>query len=303
MKSKQQDDQRILLISVIAAIIFAVAGIVWGLILSSQIILFDGLYSLISVALSLLSLYSVSYMKKKDWRKYPFGKEMIQPLVIIVKYSVILILVIASLIAAIFSLFTGGREILLNSALVYSIFASFACYVVYFWLKRKEAKGSSGLVTAEKNQWMMDTYISFGVLLGFALAKGMTQIDSLVKFVPYADPAMVTIVSIVFIKVPFLEIKDALNEILEKKPDHPLVEPIENKVKEIEKQYRIKESFVRLTKVGEQLWIEIDFVVTKDTMVKSIDDQDQVREEIARVVKDTPHWLTVSFTGKRKWAI
>ena len=55
--------------------------------------------------------------------------------------------------------------------------------------------------------------------------------------------------------------------------------------------------------VGEQLWIEIDFVVTKDTMVKSIDDQDQVREEIARVVKDTPHWLTVSFTGKRKWAI
>ena len=140
------------MISVIAAIIFAVAGMVWGLILSSQIILFDGLYSLISVALSLLSLYSVSYMKKKDWRKYPFGKEMIQPLVIIVKYSVILILVIASLIAAIFSLFTGGREILLNSALVYTIFASFACYVVYFWLKRKEAKGSSGLVTAEKNQ-------------------------------------------------------------------------------------------------------------------------------------------------------
>ncbi|SET03299.1 cation diffusion facilitator family transporter [Anaerobranca gottschalkii] len=303
MTCKQQDDQRLLLISTITAIMFAVTGIVWGLIISSQMILFDGLYSLISVVLSLLSLYSVSYMNKKDWHKYPFGKEMIQPLVIIVKYSVILILVLASLIAAIFSLLTGGRETLLSSALAYTIFASFVCYAIYFWLKRKEAKGTSSLITAEKNQWMMDTYISFGVLGGFALAKGMSQIDSLVKFVPYADPTMVIIASILCIKLPFIAIKDSINQLLGKKPEHPLVEPIQNKVKEIEKKYLIEESYVRIAKVGEQLWIEIDFVVTKDSLVKTIDDQDQIREEIARVVKNTPHWLTVSFTGNRKWAI
>ena len=76
-------------------------------------------------------------------------------------------------------------------------------------------------------------------------------------------------------------------------------------VKGIEEEYNFEESITRVSKVGRELRIEIDFVYNKDSKLKTLDQMDNVREEINDAIKhiDYNKWLNVSFTGNKKWAV
>ncbi|AOM83801.1 cation diffusion facilitator family transporter [Salisediminibacterium beveridgei] len=299
----QQNERKILIWSVAGAVLFAAGGIIAGVMVTSQMILFDGLYSLVSVALSLLSLFAAGFMNKKDVTNFPFGKKMLEPLVILVKYTAILILVVASMLAALTALFTGGREMLLGAALLYSTIASLVSAGFYLWLNWLSKQSETGLVKAEKNQWLMDTLVSFGVMGGFVLAGVFSITDSLAFLVPYTDPAMVVIVSVWFIKVPVVEMREALKQLVEVRLEEDLAGPMEAKIKEIEERFGMEESFTRMTLAGRVIWLEIDYVIVPDSDVDSVLVQDEIRSEIAKSVPHKPYWLTVSFTHDRKWAI
>ena len=53
-----------LTLSAVGAGLFALAGITWGLWVDSLVIIFDGAYSLISLGLSLLSLYAARLVRR-----------------------------------------------------------------------------------------------------------------------------------------------------------------------------------------------------------------------------------------------
>lgn len=299
----QQNERRILIWSVIGAVLFAAGGIIAGVMVTSQMILFDGLYSLVSVALSLMSLFAAGFMNKKDLTNYPFGKSMLEPLVILVKYTAILILVVASMVAALTALFTGGRDMMLGAALFYSTVATLVSLGFYLWLNQMSKKSETGLVKAEKNQWLMDTLVSFGVMGGFVLAGVFAIVDSLAFLVPYTDPAMVVIVTVWFIKVPVTEMREAVKQLVEVRLEQDLAGPMEAKIKEIEDRFGMQESFIRMTRTGKVIWLEIDYVILPKSDVDSVLVQDEIRSEIAKSVPHQPYWLTVSFIHDRKWAI
>lgn len=299
----QQNERRILLWSVIGAVLFAAGGIVVGVMVVSQMILFDGLYSLVSVALSLLSLFAAGFMNKKDLTNYPFGKSMMEPLVILVKYTAILILVAGSFLAAMTAMFTGGRDMMLGAALLYSAVATLISLAFYLWFKQMSKHSETGLVKAEMNQWMMDTLVSFGVMGGFILAWIFSLIDATAFLVPYTDPAMVLIVTAWFIRIPIKEMRDAVNQLVEVRLEDRIAKPVEEKIREIENRYGMKESFIRMTRTGKVVWMEIDYVIVPKSKVDSVLIQDEIRSEIAKAVPHKPYWLTVSFTHDRKWAI
>ncbi|MBF7097197.1 cation diffusion facilitator family transporter [Alkalibacter mobilis] len=304
--TKFSNENKILKFSTYSTLFFAISGILIGAYSGSHIIIFDGLYSLISVALSLMSLFATKFMFKKDNKRYPFGKDIAEPLTIIIKYSILIILVGYSFISALSTIFSGGSEISLGPALVYSVIGSFICLFVYVALRFISKKSNSALVKAESTQWFMDTLISFGVLAGFLISLVILYyFDSLTWLIPYFDSIMVIIMSIYFVKTPILEIKKSLREVFEMTPEGTISDEINNKVKIMESQYNIDESFVRIAKVGRTLWVEIDFVVNGSTKIKSISDQDKLRQEISDCINPRykGNWLTVSFTNNRKWAV
>ncbi|SDO45123.1 cation diffusion facilitator family transporter [Alkalicoccus daliensis] len=296
-------EKRILWMSVIAAILFSVAGVTLGLLFDSQMILFDGLYSFISVGLSYISLAALKFMNQSDWEKYPFGKDMLEPIVILVKYTVILLLVTGSILAAAVSLFQGGRDFQVGPAFLYAAVSMAACLGVYVYLRKKSHTGSS-LVRAEANQWMMDSLVSVGVFIGF-LGALVLQRFGYQGIVPYIDPVMVMLVSLYFLKFPLKEMKNAWKEVLEMAPEDNVRERVQEKVAEIEKQHKIEESFIRISRVGRTIWVEIDLVAGSDPSLESLSVQDNVREKIAEVLEGTApkKWLTVCFMKDRRWAV
>ncbi|MDI9215163.1 cation transporter, partial [Clostridium tertium] len=100
-------------------------------------------------------------------------------------------------------------------------------------------------------------------------------------------------------------IMEAFKEITNSTADDQINYDINLLVKEIEEEYNLEESIARVAKVGRELRIEIDFIVSKDSKIKSIDDMDKVREIIDKNTNhfDLKKWMNVSFTKNKKWAI
>ena len=297
-------ENKILKISMVGALFFALFGIAWGWTAQSEMIIFDGLYSFISLALTMLSLYINNFIAKKELDKYPFGKYILEPLVISFKSLIIGGMCLYSLIGAIQDVVHGGNTVEYGSALIYSIVSVIGCGGVYIFMKKKGDKISSELIKVEASQWLMDTLLSIGVLVGFVIAMILrnTRFSGLNV---YIDPMMVIMVSVVFIKMPVQSFINAFKEILCVKADDEINDDIYLIVKEIEKEYKFEDSISRVSKIGGELRIEIDFIYNEESKLKDLDQMDCVRQEVDDVIKhiDYNKWLNVSFTGDKKWAI
>ncbi|EGT3616663.1 cation transporter [Clostridium perfringens] len=267
-------------------------------------ILFDGLYSLGSVILSILAVLGSIYISKKDYEKYPFGKRMVEPLIVIIKSLAILIMCMYSLTGAVKDLLSGGNEVGYGYALIYAIISTLGCGIAYIFLKRKGKTTNSSLLTIESNQWLMDTLLSMGVLIGFLIAN-ILQYTELVWFTKYLDPLMVIMCSSIFVKMPVKTFIGGLKELLEFKADDSITSEISQLVKGIEEEYRFEEAITRVSKAGRDLRIEIDFIYNEESNIKALDEMDTLREKIFSSLSHIAYekWLNVSFTKDKKWAI
>ena len=297
-------ENKILKLSVVGALFFALFGIAWGWALKSDMIIFDGLYSFISVILSMLSLYINNYMAKRDFEKFPFGKHILEPIVISIKSLIIAIMCLYSLVGAVKAIISGGNNLEFGLAIIYSIVSVVGCGAISLYMQMKSKALSSELIKAECTQWFMDTALSTAVLVGFiiAIAIANTKLNFLNA---YIDPAMTVAVSLLCIRIPIKIFIESFKEVICVKANDEINDDIYVLVKEIEEEYNFEDSITRVSKVGRELRIEIDFVYNKDSKLKTLDQMDNVREEINDAIKhiDYKKWLNVSFTGNKKWAI
>ncbi len=297
-------ENKILKLSVVGALFFALFGIAWGWALNSDMIIFDGLYSFISVMLSMLSLYINNYMAKRDFEKFPFGKHILEPIVISIKSLIIAIMCLYSLVGAIKTIVAGGNNLEFGLAIIYSVVSVIGCGAISLYMKLKSKALSSELIKAEFTQWLMDTSLSTAVLVAFIVAIIIS--NTKLNFLnPYIDPVMTAVVSLVCIRIPIKGFIESFKEVICVKADDEINDDIYVLVKEIEEEYNFEDSIARVSKIGRELRIEIDFIYNKDSKLKTLDQMENVREEINDAIKhiDYKKWLNVSFTGNKKWAI
>lgn len=297
-------ENKVLKFSAIGGLFFAILGIAWGWALNSEMIKFDGLYSLISLGLAIFSIIVTNFINKSDFENYPFGKYIAEPLLVIFKSVILLMTCSYSMISSVKEIINGGNLVNEGAALAYSLISSLGCIVVYLYMKKESKNLNSEIVNIESKQWLMDTILSVGVLIGFIVGIifkfiGLTMLSN------YIDPVMVLISSLMFLRMPIESILSSLREITNSSIDEDINIDINKLIKEIERDYNIDDTVIRVAKVGRQLRIEIDFIVSDTSKVKSIEDMDRVREIIDKNTNhfDLKKWLNISFTKNKKWAI
>ena len=295
-------DSRVLLVSVWASCGFAVLSLVWGLFAGSQMIVFDGLYSAASVLLSLLAVLAVRTAARGPDERYPWGREVWEPVTIVVKAAALGALSVYALVGAVVEIVDGGRSIAAGWALLYAVLATAGGSAVSLFLRRRSRRGSD-LIRAEAAEWIGDTLLSLGVLFGFliALILERTGRSDLAR---YVDPAMVAVISAAFLPVPLRLGTRGFREILTMSPSPDLQHRLEGHVAQVEQEYGFAESFLRTSKVGRRLDVEIDFVVPATARAQCVREFDQVRadlhDRLHRIAPVTA--MTVSFTADRRWA-
>lgn len=296
-------EDRLILVSALMALGFAVGGIAIGTWLQSSIIIFDGLFSFISLGLSLISLVAGRYVRSVNESKYPFGKSIIQPITLVFKYLAIFILCTLSLFEGIQTLLGGGRALNFEQAFVYSAVVTLLCLLAFKFLQRRTQPEHSNLLVAEQREWLMDTGLSLMLTLGFALAI-VGQWLGFDRFALMVDPLMLIIAALFFMRIPTRGILDAGKEVLGLKVAEALEADVRVHVEDIVLSYDFKDYYLRLQKVGSTVYLEVDFIVHANQVSLSILEQDKIRSALYKQIRVFPYrwWYTISFTADEQWA-
>lgn len=299
-----KSEKNMLILSAIGALFFAVLGVAWGVIIDSSIIIFDGLYSLISLFLSVLAICITRYINKNDFEKFPFGKRVLEPITVAFSSIVLTVMCIINFVNSAKEILAGGKVVDTDLALGYAIISILGCLIVYKILAKSNKEVASCIVSAEVNQWLMDTLVSVAVLVGFLICTILNK-TSLAYLSKYIDPLMVLITSSIFIKVPITTLITNFKEILNRNADKDINDEIYTIVKDVEREYNFEDSITRVSKVGKELRIEIDFVFNEESKLNKLEEMDNVREYVYSNISDIKldKWLNINFTGDKKWAV
>lgn len=296
-------EEIVLKLSMFILMVFAVLGIVFGILLESEVILFDGVYSIISVVMSGLTLLITRYIRKDDKLKFPFGKEGIEPLVVFIQYLFLNIVLLYMLVDGIQMILNGGNELNLTLTIVYLLITTLMQYLFVKKIVQISKTTYSVIVKTEVSLWKISLKQSLYVLAGYMLGMIFLLFEEN-NITSYIDP----IILIVFIIVTFIQTIDemigAFKELIGMSTvGKDTYLEIDSKIVKICKRYDIKDYYIRLTKVGGMLVLEIDFLVAGNSESGNVIKQDEIRDVIHDIIKEKHFnlWLSVSFTTQIKW--
>ncbi|EOV1171990.1 cation diffusion facilitator family transporter [Vibrio fluvialis] len=289
---KSFNENRVLTLSALFASMFAGGGLIVGLLVGSLVIMFDGVYSLVSLLLTLLSLVAARYIRKPSDAQFPFGRAVFEPAVIAVKGAVILLIVSYSLYSAIGSMFTGGRPVDASVATAFGAINVVGCGLAWWYMKSLGKRHASGLIDAEVKQWQMDTMLSVAVTAGFVIAWLMT-LTPMAKYAVYADPMMMLAMSFYFIKVPFEMLRSAMREIFLMAPSKEICQTVDQSVVAAGQESEQDIELAGVTKVGHELWVDVD-IYPDSSEVILVEDIEQTRSTIEKRLSKLPLKLQIT---------
>lgn len=259
-------------------------------------VLLDGLYSVISLVISSLSLFTSYMIKKPNRDSFPFGKYIFQPLTIVFNSS-ILLLCILSLISSTSAILNGGRIINANIGLGYGIFSFLGCGLIYLILFKN--KNKSDFIYAEMLQWLLDTCVSFALIIGFVKIF-VVKFTSFSWLIPYIDPGLVLIAGVVLIFMPISLLFNNFKEIVSMSASDEIQYNLHEIIKEMNAKYYIKEEDLRITKIGQMIYIDLQNIVDNTSKIQTIKQAYKYRNEVIEIInKDFNNfdkWLNISFT-------
>ncbi len=280
-------EHKALRFSVIASGIFAFVGLLMGVVSKSQIILFDGIYSLMSLGLSLGAFWIFKQVNEPLNDKFPFGKAHFEPIFVLIKNFILIGICSVSIINGFYEFFNPSGGPNSEMGLSYALFSFMGCFLIYKNLLNRNVE--SDLMKTEANQWRGDTYLSAGVLLGFVI---MFFIP--IAYQGYVDSGLVIISGLLFIGFPYKSIKESVKELL-------LIYFQDSKSTELDAYvYKFAEDHnatakIRRVKIGRTLLLELNFQTKQNSI--SVDQMDQIREKAKRIYRDCFEvWVNVNFT-------
>lgn len=303
MAKNYQLESKALKTSIVSLVSFSLVGILFGTLLSSEVIFFDGVFSLIGVVTSLITFQISRFIHKADHFNFPFGKETLEPVMVFIQYLILSGFLLYTLYDAIHMILAGGNVVEVKSVIVYLAISTTVLYFVVRRMRKIAKNSHSTLIDSELLQWEISMKQSLWTL-GSYIASQILMWLSVDKILPYVDPVILIIFILLTATTVVKEMIFSFKEVIGMKTvSNQLQQEIEAKVKNIVKKYHIKDFYLRVKKVGSLVVIEVDFLVDKEFQFGSVYHQDEIREAFEKSLKNIEYdlWLSIAFTTQYKW--
>ncbi len=221
-----QAEQRVMQLSMCTALAMAVVGIAFGYWANSEAILLDGMFNVILFAMTAVGLSVSHRIHGGPNKSYHFGYGGYEPFLVLIRSSLAMALMAFAAFGAIQTILRGGSNVNGSVALVYSIVLATSCGAVAATIHRAYRATGWPTVYAEFLTWALNGVISgsTGVALFLAELLQGTSVDWLV---PYADPALLLLMSVVLLPPPFAMLRQSFFELVGRAPQEPLESQLE----------------------------------------------------------------------------
>lgn len=281
--------RRTLRVTITVTVTLGLIGVTWGIIAGSQMILLDGVFALIEVALTGLLLRASTLADQGPTRNFPYGRESATPFVIGIYGFVLAGTLVYAAVEALAATRAGGSDVTAISGIVFGAITGAGSIATWIWL-RSTADGSDLLAT-ETAAWRVSAFRGVGMVAGFTIMALLVRTgrDDVAR---YVDPAMVLITCAVFVPTPLRMIRTTVLELLEGNPADSIRDAVETRVEAVRREFGLEPLTTRVTKVGPKLYVEIEGTIDGQA---TVDDEHRVRRRLLDALDELTYdiWLNL----------
>jgi predicted Co/Zn/Cd cation transporter (cation efflux family) len=288
-------EKRGIFVSMIGSLLLSISAIIMAIIAESQAILLDGLYTFITLLMSLVSLKIINLVNLPETKHRPFGYVALEPFLNLIKSLIILILLIASMVTNIQTILTGGRNLVLDIAAVYTLISLVIYFIIMYSINKYAKKTHSSILALEVKNWYIDTLITIGIAISLGLVLIIYKMG-FTAILPYIDPALVIGIVIVAFPTPVKSLIIELKNLLLISPENYIEHEVKRHIKPLIKRYNLINMGIYAIKTGRvyQLFLYTD--IEGDSI--TIEYLDKIRLDIRKEISKlyNKHYTDVIFS-------
>lgn len=261
----EQKEKRILLLSFVSGLLFAIAEFIFSIYSHSQSVLMDAVYDASELIFIALILFLTPLFYKPVSEKHPYGFFQVESIFLIIKVFMMLSVSFGVSAEIIESALSGGNPINEIHISSFQLFLGIISIIIYFVMKKMNNFLSSPTVNAELLGWKTD--IAYSIGMSFAFFAGSFLKGTPLEFLsPYFDQIIAVIVMIFMlpesIKILWCSIKDVFLF----SPDEETVNTIKDLCTGIMQESNFEPVFFDITRTGRHLWVAIYFEISTETL-------------------------------------
>jgi predicted Co/Zn/Cd cation transporter (cation efflux family) len=296
------EEQRLLKLSIAVTLALGSIGVIIGVLIASQSIIFDSFYSLIDVAMTAVALLVSRLVARGDTRRFQYGFWHLEPMVAALSATVLAASCSYAFLSAAMSLTLGGHTIAFGPGAVYAAASGLVCLLMAFYVHKHAARLNSELLRLDARVFLIGGILSIGLLVSFGI--GLSLDDSRhASILPYIDPVVLMVITACVVPLPLATVWRAAQEIFQIAPTQ-LDETVRAAADAIVRRHGFLACKTHVAKAGRAHFIEVNMVVPADFRIAGVADLDRIRQEMSDALGETPdqRWLTIVFTADPKWA-
>jgi cation diffusion facilitator family transporter len=293
-------EQGALKFSIALTVFLGVLGVASGLVTGSQAIIFDGMYSFVDVVPTIVSLLVVKLIARGTSHRFQFGYWHLEPLVAVLRDSILVVACIYAAINAVKTLTSGGHDVEYGRA---ALWAGILCVIglaMTLFLSRRAKALQSPMLKLDARSWLVSAFLSLGLLIGFAIATAFAG-TPLQGWIPYLDAIALLSMALIMLPMPLMGLWRSMSDVLQVAPDE-LDTQVHTVMDSVVKERQFLDYSSYIAKAGRARFVEIHVVVSPESRIDTAT-ADAIRRDLAkRLNAATPNfWLTIDFTADRAW--
>ena len=162
-------EQGVLRLSIAGSLLLAAAAVVFGLLANSSLIIFDGIYGLIDVVMTWLSLLvarlialstQTDAVQSRLNQRFTMGFWHLEPIVLGVSGTLMIGAALYALVNAVDALMSGGRQIALGPAIIFAGLSIVAESVLAWFVLRANRRIGSEFIALDAKNWVIAASMS-----------------------------------------------------------------------------------------------------------------------------------------------
>ena len=297
-------EQRTLKVSLAGVAAIAVASLAWGLAIESDVVILNGVFSLVSLVGSVLYLAAAKLVVRPADRRFQYGYAHVEPLVNGVNGLLVLVICVYAFVNGLEGLRAGGDEVDAASVIWFGALTAVVSLAIGGYELRVARLTGSQLVRNDGREWLLDAAFSLVTLAGFAVLFVLPEPLRTV-WARYADSVLVMALALLFLPVPFSVLRRSTTELLHMaSEDDAIAGRVEAEMRAIRGEHDIRSHSTHVAKIGRSHLVEVNIVVGPGFALQTVPAQDGLRERIWAAVGRPIHeaWLTINITADPRWA-
>jgi predicted Co/Zn/Cd cation transporter (cation efflux family) len=265
-------EQQGIRISLVGALTFAVLGLSFAIWSESQAVLLDGAFNLITALMVLFAMRISRLLGEPGSQRRPVGYVALEPLYILIKGLILLILTLFVMASNVIIMLRGGNELKLGIIVIYIGIAVIGNFITWLLIHQKNKNFPSPLLEVEKQNWLVNAMISSGIGVSFILVL-IFRDGAMKPLVPYVDQIVVLVVGLISLPVPIGAIRNGLRDLLLFGAGESVQQKAEDIISHHLPSSEINEWKVYVLKTGRKYWLSLFVNPAGDTIASDFSDK------------------------------